>query len=407
MRSEFGKSEAKQRKNPELETRWFPFEGRPMERMKSGRLGFLVMLVLAASLSLWGCSDPQENGDNVIIVDGNDDDDDKEQEDPVVDPCEGIVCEDGEICVEGECELVAAPGFSCAEPFDLGVLSEDGSFSKEVNPVGQPNVLQTTCGQSEESTQAVFQFSVEAPTRITFDTDEIDPLVPIPIMARELRVGSCRQAEAMEWCTINPRTFDAVPGEPYYLIIESNQGDEMSFFQMTYEVEQLACSPVGEWSCEGGERELCYQGREVRTFACADECAGVECQGNQCSNPIEVTGSQTFTGDFGAYENSFDFSEAPSCSTAQTTGVDTPGRDLVFALPGLTAGQKVTVDKGDLGLAVIAVMSECRTSRMNCLAGDTQDGELEWTVPADGSYYVVISPRTTSSGSFEFSIGIE
>ena len=380
-----------------------------MERMKSGRTGFLVLLVFAAALALWGCPEPPENTDNVIPTNGDNDGDNDGDGDQEIepDPCEDVVCGEGQICVEGVCEFATDPGFSCAEPFDLGVLNQDGFFSMEVNPVGQPNVLETTCGQSDESTQVVFQFEVEGPTRITFDTDEVDPSVPIPIMARELRVGSCRQAEALEWCTINPRTYDALPGETYYLIIESNQDNDLSFFQMTYEVEQLACSPVGEWSCEEGEREFCYQGREVRTFACAEECAGVECQGNQCSNAIEVRGSQTFSGEFAAYENSFDFSSSPGCTTDQTVGVDTPGRDVVFSLPELTAGQTVTVDKGELGLAVIAVMSQCQTSGMTCLAGDTQDGELEWTVPADGSYYVVISPRIATSGSFEFSIGIE
>lgn len=368
------------------------------------------MLLFAAATGFWGCSTDPENDNGVIPtpgdLEGDDDGDGDEEPDP--DPCDDVVCDEGQVCVDGVCEYITDPGYSCAEPFDLGTLTEDGFFTMSVNPVGQPNVVETTCSNSDESSQVVFQFEVAGPTRITFDTDRVDPDIPIPVMARELRAGSCRQAEAMEWCTINPRTFEALPGEEYYLIIESNEGNELSGFVLEYEVEQLVCFPPGDWSCEGGERSLCYQGLEERVFDCAGECAGSEeCAGDRCSTAIEVTASQTFSGDFAAYENTFDFSGSPTCTTDQTAGVATPGRDVVFALPGLETGQTVKVDKGELGLAVIAVMSECSRSGMTCLAGDTQVGELEWTVPADGSYFVVISPRTAASGSFEFSIEIE
>jgi hypothetical protein len=369
-------------------------------------------IALLAVLLLWGgglfgCSGNGDANDaqNIHFPDIGNDEDVEEQ----VDPCEDVQCEAGQTCVEGTCLDAADPGYSCAEPYDLGVLSGDGIQTFNANPVLQPNLMRTSCAAEDMSPEAVFRFQVAQPATLTFDVDRAFEEIPIPILAKELREDSCVNPDAALWCSINPTIFNAQPGVDYFLIVEANEGVDINEFVLVIEIEELVCVPIGARTCEDGVITHCFGGIEERFYECADTCAadGESCQGDVCSNAIEVRASGTYSGDFAAYQNSFDFSESPSCTTEGTTGVTSPGRDVAFLLPDLLQGDTISVDKGDLGLAVLAIMSSCAESGAFCVAADTTAGSLSWQVPDDGDYFVVIAPRTSVSGSFTFSIGIE
>ncbi len=370
-------------------------------------LAVLASLLVAGG-ALWGCNgdDGGNDGQNFVFDTDTGEEDVEEDVDPG-DPCEDVECEEGEICVEGVCQGMADPGYSCAEPYDLGVL-DGGLHTLNPNPGLQPNLLATGCAAEDASPEAVIRFEVAQAAVIHVNTDRAFEDIPIPVMAREIRQGSCVSQDAAVECTINPLSVEVQPGEEYYLVLEANQGIDINEFVVELEVQELACSPAGQRVCEDGEVTLCFAGMEERVSRCADACDGdgENCLGDSCANPIEVTASQTFTGDFGAYRNEFDFSDSLSCSTEGTTGVNSPGRDVVFRLPGLTAGDTVEVDKGDLGAAVIGLMSSC-SQTPTCVVGDTTTGVLTWTVTSDGDYYVVISPRTSASGEFTYSISID
>lgn len=370
----------------------------------------MVVAVLAVAGLLWGCNGPDNGGNGGLVFNQNQEEPDVGHDaDETPDPCAGVTCEAGQVCVEGICQQGGAdPGYSCAEPYDLGTLS-GGLTQQNANPLGQPDLIRTGCSAQGGSAEAVFRFEVAQAAVLRIDVDRAFEEIPVGIMAKEIREGSCVSAEAAVECSINPITFQAVAGQEYFLVVEMNNDPEnINEFVLEIDVEEFACSPPGARTCEGGESTLCFGGTEERVSQCAAECAdGTECAGTACGSALEVRESGTFTGDYAAYQNRFDFSEAPSCSTEGTTGVSSPGRDVVFSLPGLTQGQTVKVDKGDLGLALLAVMSSCAESEAVCVTGDTTAGTLDWEVPADGDYYVVISPRTTVSGQFEYTIEID
>ena len=370
----------------------------------------MVVAVVAGAGLLWGCNGSDNGGENGLVFpqNQNQEEDAGQDVDEVPDPCDGVECEAGEVCVEGVCQGVADPGYSCAEPYDLGRLS-GGVTEQNANPLGQPDLMRTGCAAVDGSAEAVFRFEVAQPSRLRIDIDRAFEDIPVGIMAKEIRQGSCVSAEAAVECSINPIIFDAEVGQEYFLVVEMNNDPEnINEFKLEIEVEELACSPPGARTCRDGESVLCFGGTEERVSQCVGECANdEECAGTRCETAIEVRGSGTYTGEYGAYQNRFDFSDSPSCSTEGTTGVNTPGRDVVFSLPGLQQGQTVTVEKGDLGLAVLAVMSDCAESEAVCVVGDTTAGTLSWEVAADGDYFVVISPRTTVSGAFEYGIEID
>lgn len=381
-----------------------------MDRCKiSGVAPFLVLLLLG--FTLMGCPENGENGGNVVVTPGDDDDGDGDDSDAngdgdeVDDPCAEVSCGIGEVCVEGTCIANADAGYSCAEPFDLGVLNEEGTFTKTVNPAGQPNTLNTSCSVDDQSPQAVFRFTVETPTEVTFNTAPTDPEIPIPVIVREVRVDSCISG-AVETCTNNNnRGFTAQPGKTYFLIMEANQGQDINFFDLEYTAAPAICAPPGARTCSEGQIEVCFGGTEVLTHECAEGCSGDECAGNRCENALEVRSSTTFTGEFPAYENLFDTSNSPTCSTSGST-VSSPGRDLVFSLPEMIAGQGLSVSLEGFNLAVIGVMSTC-SETPECIAAESRTGELSWTVPQDGSYYLFVSARASVDDKFSVSIDIE
>ena len=374
----------------------------------------VIFCVLLVAVAMGACAEDDDNSNllaNTGNVEENDNQDEKDNQDEQnqnnqEDPCADVECAADEVCFEGQCEPAADPGYGCHEPTDIGELSADDSQEVTADATGQPNVVSTTCGsEHEESPQAVFSFTVDEPMEIDISIeDSTDPLVI------EIREDSCRDEEAATSCdNAFEQTHYAIPGVTYYVVVEPVSQWNLGEFTLSFETSGLVCAPPGAWSCDDDIRVQCFAGVEERTYECGADCVDGECLGEGCHNPIEVTGSITVEGDVSAYDSSgrFDFSDSPACSTQGTSGPTTSGQDLLFSLPGLLEGQTVIVDALDSPtINAIGILDECDEENTQCIAGNDTDQLMEWTVPADGDYFVVVNQFATSNGRFIYSVEI-
>ncbi|TXD38058.1 hypothetical protein FRC98_03935 [Lujinxingia vulgaris] len=346
-----------------------------------------------------------DGGDPPDAEDAGDTDPDADGGDPVDDLCEDVSCEAGELCVEGECVPEPEEGFSCAAPFEVGALEIGATAEFSANPDGQPNTLKTRCSLPDHDTspEAVYAFEVDEPARVIANlTGSGTGLV------MELREDACSDAEAEGWCSegVNTRTFFAYPGTQYYLIVEARRDFSVGDFTLELTTEELVCDSPGSYSCDGDNRVLCFNGEEERSFACGTGCEDGSCLGDTCDNALEVTASATFTGEFLAFTGEINLEDSPSCSTGGDVGPITSGQELIFSLPGLSAGQVVTVDaSADEAPAVIGIMSACEATPTCVAATDTAE-TLEFTVPADGDYFAIVDSLTPRQGDYSVSIDI-
>lgn len=315
--------------------------------------------------------------------------------------CDGVVCEDGEACVGGECVVVGDSGFSCETPRDLGVLESGAALQFQGNSDGQPVLLKTGCAAQDHSSQSVFKFRVAENTEV--QAKFLSTTLPAVM---EFREDGCVDGSNALFCDMQPGSFEAKAGKDYYLVVEARHDFSTGDFTVELEATTKACSPAGSWTCEGTERVQCYAGTETRAFACGSACNAGVCAGDTCDDAIVVDGSVRVQGSLSAFENHFNFKDSPSCSTDRLTGPITGGQDVVFRLPGLRVGQQVMVDTtSDSGRGVVGVTKSCGLSA-GCVAADDQTGKLDWTVDIAGDYFVIIDRGTVSSVSFDYRIEI-
>jgi hypothetical protein len=83
------------------------------------------------------------------------------------------------------------------------------------------------------------------------------------------------------------------------------------------------------------------------------------------------------------------------------------GQDIILSLPGLSAGQIVTVDASmDSQDDVIAVLETCDDSPV-CIRFVDLGDKLTWNVEAAGDYFIVVDRPRAESGMFSFSVDIQ
>ncbi|RAL20577.1 hypothetical protein DL240_16195 [Lujinxingia litoralis] len=354
--------------------------------------------------------DGGEDTDSGSPEDGGGDDADTDTEtdtdggDPPDDLCEDVSCEAGEICVAGACEPEPEEGFSCAAPHEIGALDLNATTTLSANPDGQPNTLKTRCSRADHDTspEAVYSFEVTEAARVVAELTDFGPG-----LIMELREDNCSDAEAPGWCSEpNRKEFFAYPGTEYFLIVEARRDFSVGEFTLELTTEALVCDAPGTYSCEGDNRVLCFNGEEERPFACGTGCDAGVCLGDTCANAREVTASATFEGDFSAFSSSINLEGSPSCSSAGTAGPITPGQEIIFALPGLSAGQTVEIDaSGDEASSVIGIMSSCEATPSCVMATDTLE-TFTFVAPAAGDYFVIVDTFSPREGMFNIAIDI-
>ncbi len=364
---------------------------------------WIFALALTLVCAAVGCSDDDSNNGPTPIPGNNnqnnsDDDADIDAADAGGDADAAVPDGDPSPDADGGTEVTdLCDGFE-----SLGTLPGASTTNASGNTADGTNLVDPSCGSSDKR-EVVFEFTVDQPMRINTEVQSQDT----DDWVLALYTGSCDSPERLKCKTGTADVFVAEAGETYYLAVETGAGSTDAAFSLALETTRLDCAPVGSTTCDGDRVTHCESGgmSEV-TYECAYACESGACGGDVCDNAIEVasSGTTTFSGSYTGYVSNFNFDNRADCSSSDA-GVNTPGQDLVFSLPGLSAGQEVVVDaSADEFQNAIFVMEGC-SSQEACVAGGLQVDEiLEWTVPDDGDYHVVVDLLEEADGDFEFTI---
>lgn len=311
------------------------------------------------------------------------------------DPCALVDCDPGEMCDEGVCKIADA----CTAAIDLGTLAFGPPTSFEGSLILDGfDTVAATCGEPDMP-ERVVTFTLSADALIEYDVTwlgQFDGVV-------ELR-SDCPDAASVEACSDIESGQAVLEAGTYFLVLEQRFGNAGSF-EGTITATEAACQP-GVDACVGDDLQRCPMPDMPTTLECAGGCANATCIGDSCADPIVVTASGTFAGDGRAYTSAFNFESNAECRTADAAPIPTPGYDLVFSLPGLEAGNIVSIDAmtNDANINAIFITSQC---------GDTAACEAtykveaaDWVVTADGDYFVIVDKRQAAPTPFEFSIGV-
>lgn len=323
------------------------------------------------------------------------------------DACTGIVCDDPtRKCVKGICVL-ADLNVACESPIDLGEVDLDSPASGSGETSNFADALETSCAADDgfSGAENVIHFTVPQPARVNFRLTSIAAVDWVV----EVRTDSCTDpADPLVCSDVEDFLFVAEPGTDYYLVVEPASGIDQGAFDFEMDFTELVCSPPGAKTCAGDDVSVCLAGTSQQIRACGTGCSGGACLGDSCDNPFAVTASMSIAGDTNAYASTLDFSGEPTCSESGDAGIATPGAEIVLSLPGLTAGQTVTIDAGapDTNDNGIFILDDC-SDQVACLAAVDLGETLAWDVPADGSYFIVIDKLSDTDNPFLYGIDIQ
>jgi hypothetical protein len=303
----------------------------------------------------------------------------------------------------------------CEPNQNLGVLNVGykGSFTDLIR---EADGKATTCytGQ-EESGHWLMTFRVA-------EQSIVDVFVVSPIGAHpfyQINEGICLTDDSM-YCSQEPgHRFLAQPGTSYFVWVEKPVRVNELRFNVELGVEEFICWP-GELSCESGAVTICHQGQEWRSVGlCATECRDEStCEGDECADAIEVVlgpgqSTVTISGDRQVYTNQWSAEAKPGCHLFKgeleegepDIGRSTPNGEVFFRVKGLKAGQTFSVEAvNEPGNYGFFILETCNADA--CLAAGSFDSfqlrRLQWEVPADRDYTVVVESMRDDRRPFEF-----
>lgn len=325
------------------------------------------------------------------------------------DLCADVECGEEMVCFQGSCVAIAGEGYGCASPEELGELEAKEYEIVVASADGQPNSLRTSCANTDASAEAVFSFTVPSPAHVKFTASGTPQNLAIELREEECQ-DPAEDEETILFCA--GRSGESAylnPGTTYFLIVEARDDVLLESFMLNLEVTELVCAPPLSWRCEDDQRVQCQGGgTKEEPYDCPAGCSDGYCQGSSCANPLVIADPHTvLTGHLKTFDRNINLQDSPSCSSSGTVGPRTPGAELFLSLPGLRKDQNLRIDvtKSD-NRPVIGIMSSCMEAEIQCLAADSTDGILEWPVPEDGDYFVILDPLNRSSNPFEYEIEI-
>ena len=315
--------------------------------------------------------------------------------------CGAAPCEPGEECINNVCVLTS----SCGSAFDLGVLPFDVPQTVVGSLVTEGvSDLEAGCVGDTSLRDRVITFEVEVDATINYVVDwqgQFDGVV-------ELRTDCEDVNSAVDCSDIENRTVNVGPGR-YYLVLDQKLGNAGAF-EAVITARELLCTPPNRM-CVGDSLQTCPNPQAPLTLDCAGGCVAGVCGGDMCTAPILVTAATggTFTGDGRAYTNNLDFAANVNCTDTGDPGaaIATPGFEVVFYLPALTAGKVVAVDAltNDTNINAIFIIQMCGDTG-TCAAAFKLSEEPDWVVTTSGNYYVIVDKRQPTNNSFNYTVNV-
>lgn len=301
------------------------------------------------------------------------------------------------------------PGDLCSSVQDLGMLSQADSGLKLDGTTTSATLVSsvaTPCGfgsAPEVSYLLSFEKGARVKAKLTASSTS---------WVMDLRGGDCMGSESISCLATSDRTFVVGAGESRILTLEP-ENNARGTFSLELEITDLECTPIGGSMCSGDDISICEGGKAQNIYTCGEACSMDFCGGDICENAIAVRSfPYTFTGKTEkTYRSRLDFGDATACNYPDGgAAFPTPGEDVTFSLPGLQAGQKLTVDAspeaGNMSDSAIFVLESCDKS--TCKIGRDLGDKLEgWEVPAAGDYTVVVDRRSGSLADIVVKIDVQ
>jgi hypothetical protein len=373
-----------------------PMENRAMKHWFTMKYSItLCIAVIATSCCLVGCGEDDPDGANNIHVkpsdaDNNDPDDGGQDADAIL----------SDVGIDTD----TTPPITdlCNGTIDLGTIEASGEVSDSNDTASGTSLLDPSCGASANN-EVIYQFRVNGTARVNVEVQSqvTDDWV------LSLASGTCDSPTPVKCKASRADVFVADPETTYFLTVEPQQSGLDAPFSLSLATTALACAPLGASTCDSDDVVRCESGFQEVTYSCAYACENTACGSDLCSNAIEVAtaGAHSFSGPMAGYGNQFNFQNRDDCTSA-SVGVNTPGQDLVFSLPGLSEGDPLTVDTSsdDLRQAIFVLNGACSQDAACATGGLQVDNVLEWTVEADGDYYVVVDLLEDETADFDVTI---
>jgi hypothetical protein len=372
-----------------------------MEIRAMKRWTLICAALVAACLCLVGCSD-DDGLDNTNNIGGNTRDTANNNSGDIGPDAPGPDTGDADTGADAETDVTDPITDLCNGLIDLGTIEASGGATDSNDTASGTSLLDPSCGATDNN-EVVYRFRVDGAARVNVQVQSqaTDDWV------LSLYSGTCDSPSAVKCKDSRADVFVADPDETYFLAVEPGQAGVDAAYSLSLTTTALECAPIGATSCSGEQVNRCETGFNEVTYSCAYACENTACGADLCQNAIEVAsaGDHTFSGATAGYGSQFNFQNRDDCTTA-SVGVNTPGQDLVFFLPGLSQGDPLTVDTSgdDLQHAIFVLDGVCSTDAA-CAAGGLQvDGIMEWTVEADGDYYVVVDLLERETADFNVTI---
>lgn len=293
----------------------------------------------------------------------------------------------------------------CTQVIDEGVL-QPGVYNLEGSTFGLNSVIASSCSQdADEVAEYVWSFETTTASFVTATITE-DNNTDWVLSVRE---GACEPTNERLCNDSGLVDYLTTEGQRQFIVAEPRVGTSAGELEIQVQVEAAVCADTDQRACVMGDNiQVCEGGTSLINYACGAPCADDQCAGDTCANAIALTqdGSYSYQGDLRAYDGVFDAMNHESCRAIAGA---TPGNEVIFSLPGLKSGQTISInadgalDQNDNAIFVLG--SGC-AQNVECLAGDELLDSMQYTVPTDGDYHIVIDSISRVSKPFDYTIEV-
>lgn len=290
---------------------------------------------------------------------------------------------------------------------NLGTLSANESISTTGDLASAENNIHLSCAAGI-APELMYSFSVEEPSRVSFRALS----ETIGTWSLQINRGVCDETSQLTCFETADQTFFAEADVIYHLLIEPSNRATTGEVKIYLETEALGCFPALSATCNGDEIERCEIDYTPSTSTCPEGCSNDTCNGDTCQNPIEMdpSGTMQLEGSLAGLTDTYNFNGRDECFESGNA-LPTRDKDLVVALNGLSAGQMVHVDAsedvGDANDNAIFIVQDCGATPTCIAGGDSADEKLDWEVPDDGDYLLIIDHISATSDLFSYQITVD
>jgi hypothetical protein len=287
----------------------------------------------------------------------------------------------------------------------LGEISANGSGSATSYLGDAEDNFELSCA-SGSADELVYTFSLEQASRVTINPTSS----AVSEWNLQINRGQCETTRRVACFNQGDEVVFLDAGVEYFVILEPSDGATSGQVTLELQTEALQCFPSGSTQCVGDDVQVCQSNFTPLTSSCSFGCSDDSCRGDTCENPIEMDpiGSMLVEGALSGFTSEYNFGSRDECF-ASGFGLSSRGSDVTVALDGLSTGQIVHVDAsqvaGDFNDNTIFIVDSCGSTPACVTGGD--DETLDWEVPADGDYVLIVDTVSESEDSFAYQIDIE